>query len=587
MANLTKNRAWVLGVGFWALLSAPALAQGQREVEQGPAPEVPRTLRAAAPIDLTGTWVSNVSEDWRWRMMTPPRYDYAAVPMNADARRIADNWDPAADEAAGQQCKIYGAAAVMRVPGRLRISWADDNSLKVEADAGAQTRMLRHGSYQAGSERTWQGQTTAIWEIPEATGRGGRAGPRSGQLKTVTTNLRAGYLRTNGVPYSDDAVVTEYYVRVTAPNKDEWLVVTSIVDDPTYLNEPFVTSSHFKKEANDAKFAPRPCGAPGASAPASAQNAPGPPFETINLEVAGYWNDLFHEDLWDRRSGLLVGDYTGLPLNEAGRLASASWEPGWFAIPEEQCRPHTGIYGPRGPSNIHVAKVVNSETQAVARYDIFLGISERTIFMDGRPHPPAYAPHTFAGFSTGQWEGNALKFTTTHNKAGYLQRNGTPHSDQAVATEWFIRQGDTLLLVSLIDDPGYMSEGLMRTTNWKLDRTPQRPARAMTECNPFEVADERIGQAKHFVPHYLPGQDQVHKEFQTMFGVPQEAAFGGAETLYPEFKTKLDELRAVALKRTTSARPAAGDDGAGRFPRRMAAEPRQIELRGELAARRP
>jgi hypothetical protein len=470
---------------------------------------------------------------------------------------VADNWDPAADEAGGQQCKNYGAASVMRMPGRLRVAWADDNTLRVETDAGMQTRLLRHGLLPAGGERTWQGQSQAIWQIPEPAGRG-RAAVRSGQLKVVTTNMRGGYLRTNGVPYSDNAELTEYYVRVTAPNGDEWLVVTSSVDDPRYLNEPFVTSSHFKKEPNDAKFSPRPCGAPAAGGPAVAQGDPGLPFETIGVEVAGYWNDLFHEDLWDRRSGLLVGDFTGLPLNAAGKFASASWEPGWFAIPEEQCRPHTGIYGPRGPSNIHVARVVNPETQAVARYDVFLGISERTIFMDGRPHPPEYAPHTFAGFSTGEWEGLALKFTTTHNKAGYLQRNGTPHSDQAVATEWLIRQGDTLLLISLIDDPGYMSEGLMRTTNWKLDRTPQRPARALTDCNPFEVADERIGQEKHFVPHYLPGQYEVHKEFQTMFGLPQEAAFGGAETLYPEYRTTLDQLRAALLKRTTSAKPAGG-----------------------------
>jgi hypothetical protein len=302
--------------------------------------------------------------------------------------------------------------------------------------------------------------------------------------------------------------------------------------------------------------APASAQAPSPQAASAAQGQAPLPFETISVDVDGYWNDLFHEDLWERRSGLLVGDFTGLPLNEAGRLGAASWEPGWFAIPEEQCRPHTGIYGSRGPSNIHVAKVVDPETQGTLRYDIFLGISERAIFMDGRPHPPEYAPHTFAGFSTGQWEGIALKFTTTHSKAGYHQRNGAPHSDQAVATEWFIRQGDTLLLISLIDDPGYMSEGLMRTTNWKLDRTPQRAARALTDCNPFEVADERIGQPKHFVPHYLPGQYEVHKEFQTMFGIPQEAAFGGAETLYPEYKPKLEQLRAAFLKRTTTAKPA-------------------------------
>jgi hypothetical protein len=236
-----------------------AFAQGQRPVQQGPAPEVPRTLRAAAPIDLTGTWVSVVTEDWRWRMLTPPRYDYAAVPLTAEGRRVADNWDPAADEAAGLQCKVYGAASVMRLPGRLRISWADDNALKIETDAGTQTRLLRFGAPGPGGARTWQGQSNAIWQIPETTGRGGQAAPRSGQLKVVTTRMRAGYLRTNGVPYSANAVLTEYFVRVEAPNGDHWLIVTSIVDDPVYLTEPFVTSTHFKREPNDAKFAPTPC----------------------------------------------------------------------------------------------------------------------------------------------------------------------------------------------------------------------------------------------------------------------------------------------------------------------------------------
>jgi hypothetical protein len=248
-------------------LPSPAMAQGQRAVEQGPAPELPRTLRAAAPLDLTGTWVSIVTEDWRWRMTTPPRGDYAAVPLNAEGRRAADQWDPAADEVAGLQCRFYGAPSLMRVPGRLHISWADDNTLQVQADAGTQTRLLRATAAAAAGERTWQGQSTAIWEIPEdalAADKGGEGGaaimrPRSGQLKAVTTNLRAGYLRSNGVPYSERAVLTEYFVRVSAPNGDDWLVVTAIVTDPTYLNEPFVTSSHFKREPDNSRFTPTPC----------------------------------------------------------------------------------------------------------------------------------------------------------------------------------------------------------------------------------------------------------------------------------------------------------------------------------------
>ena len=160
----------------------------------------------------------------------------------------------------GPQCKVYGAASVMRLPGRVRIAWADDNTLKVDTDAGTQTRQLRFGGPPAAGERTWQGHSSAIWQLPEPSGRGGRGGAmRSGQLKVVTMHMRAGYLRTNGVPYSDNATMTEYFVRVTAPNGDEWLVLTTIVDDPLYLNEPFVTSTHFKKEPNDAKFAPTPC----------------------------------------------------------------------------------------------------------------------------------------------------------------------------------------------------------------------------------------------------------------------------------------------------------------------------------------
>ena len=572
-----------------------ASAQGQRAVQLGPGPEIPRTLRAAAAIDLTGTWVSVVTEDWRWRMMTPPRGDYAAVPLSGEGRQVADNWDPRADETENLLCKVYGAASVMRMPGRVRIAWADDNALRIDTDAGAQTRMLRFGrpSTSPGTgPRTWQGTSTAIWQLPLSSAPGGagdnavaqtgggvaraNARPTSGMLKAVTTNMRAGYLRRNGVPYSENAMLTEYFVRATAPSGDEWLVVTSIVEDPVYLNEPFVTSSHFKKERDDSKFASSPCerGAPSQQAAAAAAGgvqasaaAPGTlPFEVISIDIDGYWNDLFHEDLWDRRSGLLVGDFTGVPLNDAGTFASASWDPGWFAIPEEQCRPHTGIYGMRGPTSLQITQIVDPATYREQRYDIFLGLTgERAIWVDGRPQPPEYAPHTYAGSSAGAWDGNMLKFTTTHVKAGYLQRNGVPHSDQVVATEWFVRQGDYLMLIALVDDPGYLAEGLMRTTNWALDKSPNRVRfPGQVDCGPFQVVDERVGQPKHYVPHYLPGNYEQHKEFQTMYGIPQEAAFGGKETLYPEYMAKLAEMQAALLKRTTAARPAGGGKAVAR-----------------------
>lgn len=225
--------------------------QAKGQAKGGP----PATPRTQAPIDLTGTWVSVVTEDWMFRMVTPPKGEYLGVPLNAAARRIADAWDPAADEASGNACKWYGAASIMRVPGRIRVSWENDTALKIETEAGTQTRSLRFGAATTEAAASWQGSSTASWELAAAV-----AGqPRRGNLKTITTRLRPGYLRKNGVPYSENAVITEYWDSYTADNGDVWLVVTVKVDDPTYLTTPFVTSSHFKKLPANAPFAPEPC----------------------------------------------------------------------------------------------------------------------------------------------------------------------------------------------------------------------------------------------------------------------------------------------------------------------------------------
>jgi hypothetical protein len=235
------------------------------------------TARALSPIDLTGNWVSIVTEDWRFRMVTPPAKDYASVPLNGAARAVADKWDPAADEAAGNACKSYGAGNIMRVPGRLHISWQDDTTLKIETDAGQQTRLL-HFTGTPGGDPSWQGYSQASWEMAGGNafggrggaggggggGRGGAAGgpppaPRGGSLKVVTTRLREGYLRKNGVPYSENATVTEYFDRHSESNGDEWFTVTTIVDDSKYLAQPFITSTHFKKERDASKWYPAPC----------------------------------------------------------------------------------------------------------------------------------------------------------------------------------------------------------------------------------------------------------------------------------------------------------------------------------------
>jgi hypothetical protein len=218
------------------------------------------TARAAAPIDVTGTWVSVVTEDWRWRMVTPPKGDYASLPLNDAARKAADAWDPAKDTAAGEQCRSYGAAAIMRVPGRIRISWENDTTLKIETEAGTQTRLLNFVAPTERKEASWQGTSVANWQLAGGGRRGGGT-PRGGSLRVVTTNLRPGYLRKNGVPYSADTRVTEYINRTSEPNGDTWLIVTTVVEDPQNLTSRFVTSSHFKKVLDGSAWSPTPCSA--------------------------------------------------------------------------------------------------------------------------------------------------------------------------------------------------------------------------------------------------------------------------------------------------------------------------------------
>jgi hypothetical protein len=234
-----------------------------------PAAAPPASPKAAAPVDLTGYWVSPVMEDYRWRMITPLKGDAASVPINDAARRIVDAWDPAKDEAAGLACKAYGAPALMRIPGRLHITWPDDNTLKVETDAGTQTRLFHFGGAAARSaEPSWQGYSAARWDPGVGPppgqlgfGTGNRIGNKSRTLEVVTTNLRPGYLRKNGVPYSARTTLTEYYDRFTEPNGDEWFTITTIVTDPDYLVVPFVTTTDFRKEPDGSRWSSSPCSA--------------------------------------------------------------------------------------------------------------------------------------------------------------------------------------------------------------------------------------------------------------------------------------------------------------------------------------
>jgi len=249
-----------------ACLFVPVALHAQRGGRGGGAPVPPRE---GAAIDLTGYWVSVVSEDWKFRMVTPKKGVYDSLMLNAEGRRVADAWDPAKDEASGEQCRAYGAANIMRMPGRLHITWQDDSTLKIETDAGTQTRLLRFGDASpssvqatASGEPTWQGQSVAQWERAS-----GRASPGSlqaaggGSLKVVTTNLKPGYLRKNGAPYSAKTTVTEYFDRNTMPNGDVWFTVTTKVDDPVYSRGPYLTTTDFKKLPDASGWSPTPCAA--------------------------------------------------------------------------------------------------------------------------------------------------------------------------------------------------------------------------------------------------------------------------------------------------------------------------------------
>ena len=236
-------------------IAAPATVSAQRG--RGGGGGAPVAAREGAALDLAGYWVSVITEDWKYRMVTPKAGVFDAIPLNAEGRKIGMAWDPARDEAAGEACRAYGAAGLMRMPTRLNISWEDANVLRVQTDAGTQTRRLLFGpaaSAPAG-EPSWQGHSAAQWEYAG----GGRGGERRGNLKVVTTNLRPGYVRRNGAPYSDQTTVTEWWDVNTLPNGDQWLTITTKVEDPGYFTRPYITTSDFKKLPDSTGWNPTPC----------------------------------------------------------------------------------------------------------------------------------------------------------------------------------------------------------------------------------------------------------------------------------------------------------------------------------------
>jgi glyoxylase-like metal-dependent hydrolase (beta-lactamase superfamily II) len=283
-------------------------------------------------------------------------------------------------------------------------------------------------------------------------------------------------------------------------------------------------------------------GLPAWAQPARSANPP---------DISGEWRLENNED--DTTAQPPLGDYTGIPFNDAGRMRSDTTAESLWGTPEYQCRPHSAPHQWRGLGGARILKEQDPLTRDIKAYHIqFMRSLDRPVFMDGRPHPPAWAPHTWTGFSTGQWIGNTLKITTTHLKDGYLKRGGPQTSDMYLMTEFLTRHGDLLTIVTVIDDPLYLDEPYSHSTTYAYDPTASV---AHEVCNSSAFA-ENGGTNRHWVPHFLPGQNDARSEWlKTEDWYPREAALGGVKTLYPEYRQTLDGASSLAALTVPSSRP--------------------------------
>jgi hypothetical protein len=271
-----------------------------------------------------------------------------------------------------------------------------------------------------------------------------------------------------------------------------------------------------------------------ASPPASAQ-----------VSLVGEWGPRFHEDQPDRIPGPELGDFTGLPITDGARLAALTWDASRLTLREHQCKVHISPYIYHGPLQVRITEVRDQTTQQLIAIKNYISTyeQERTIWMDGRPHPPAWAPHTWMGFSTGRWDGDILTVTTTHIKQEWIRRNGVPNSERSTMIEHFIRHGNIMTHLVQWTDPVNLTEPLLRSEDFVLNERS-----GGNWLWPCEYVDEIADRPRSAVPHYLPGKSPFLGEFARRFGIPLEAANGGAETTYPEYLTKLRALIAAGAK---------------------------------------
>jgi hypothetical protein len=290
--------------------------------------------------------------------------------------------------------------------------------------------------------------------------------------------------------------------------------------------------------------------------------------ERTGFSLVGLWSPMFHEDELERTDpGPPPGDYTGFPLNEAGRMHADSWHPDLAFQLEHQCIPHPAPYSLRGPASLSIRAISDSSSERVAAYAVegTYGGATRTIWLNGRPHPSKFAAHTFGGFSTGTWEGDTLKVVTTHIKAGYLRRNGIMHTDQVQYREFFTLHDKYLTVMTVVEEPVYLTEPLVRTESfvWNPFMAEQGPHAYGATCQPGAEIPRPYG----WVPHQLPGTNMAAKDYSESWGVPLDATRGGAETMYPEYRKKLKTMPIPRPKifeskfaREHRAKPATGQD---------------------------
>ncbi len=270
--------------------------------------------------------------------------------------------------------------------------------------------------------------------------------------------------------------------------------------------------------------------------PARAQGGAPTGFNPVGL-----WSAMYHEDELERTDpGVLAGDYLGIPINDADRLRADTWDADLISVLEHQCIPHSAPYAMRGPSGLKISTIDDPATSQVVAFIIDgTYVGPRTIWMDGRAHPGEYDAHTWSGFSTGTWVGDTLRIDTTHIKAGYLRRNGVVFSDRAKLTEFLDLHDKYLTLTSIVEDPVYLTEPLVRSETWVWNPfVVWRPIAGFGECIPHP----ELTLAKGAIPNHLPGTNTILKQFSESYGVPYDATRGGAETIYPEYQKKIKQM---------------------------------------------